>query len=1160
MKNTTGQKRHQRYRIASDGMHLLYLFLLGGCSSFGNVMSGLGAGQSFDALPTDTSKILTGKTINGYLANALVFQDINSDGFLSGGEPLTITGLDGSFSLASKTGAIVVKPVNHLTTDEKLNATQTLNAAGIYNPDVANTYYINNNGAVVNFSGLLKLASTNGATKVNVTPMTTYVAGLVSSGKYDAQQAEQKAVEMFGVSSQVDYVALSKSTDSQIAAAGIESQNKAVSFSNLITEAVTFFAADVSAEKVLNTLAVHTTESYDAVASYAINTPSWTSMLASKADVKEIFSKIAQENALEIDSIRLDAAMADLATKNQALAPTTILSLTNDSGFSAIDAITSDTKITVDQTFADGQKIIKFADVSGKVDYATVATSLQWVASLNDVTFSEGLNTLFAKDFSTANGAVYNLTFMLDTHAPTVNYVSDPSVYRVTSSQYFQSDGKIYINTPSISSDFLTHYQTGVEKTYLQYQVTTALDGSDFSHPNDEKWFSFLNISSLPNYDGLSYRTYYRAMDVAGNTAGSNYQDVVLDNVAPLVLTADFVEMRSDTGIYSYDRYSQSITLNQISKLVANDYEEQTTTVVYQWTRAGDAAVDAAYATTQKVPANDGNYTLWTKQVDRAGNESETVAFDFVLDTEAPVLPTGTGIDPTAPQNSLSIRPGDAIDSLLEWGQYKISPNGTTPTLISDWSNLNVIEHSGTYDVYYRRVDRAGNASAEQYVGALTIDMTAPSLTLDYTKTFASYTALQNYVLQLTDQQALLGNQLIVNDQTHATQTDTTYLVHEFISARDAVGNVSLPLEISLVVDQTHRTSYDWTQTFAPWVVGPSDTSTLFDLPLDSGDSYNLIGGQGSDRVNNFVAGDVFLGQAGIDYLCYDDSQVVYGMSFLSPQELDFITNSSGLLSGLASNMPTLKVYSENSANPDEGGMSIVQAELLSYKDDSGQSQLLSFDHLQSLNAWVINLGANDDALYFGGDNIYVNGGSGADHLQGGAGADFLIAGSSSAVGIDYLQGYGGNDVLIGGDYQLLSDSKYKLDGGAGSDWLIAGNGHGDLVGGDGADVFLVAPVPGALAPIYISITDFNPTDDKIAFLNWHLEDSYKGVFVDAQTGNVQIDLTELLGAPYGSVLTVSGPDINSLLPETVIEHWFTSQSATDFAWSDLGIDVLTNL
>lgn len=1157
MQKTTGPKRQLRYRVAADGMHLLYLLLLGGCSSFGNVMSGSGAGQAsaLDALTTET---LTGKAINGYLANALVFQDINNDGFLSGGEPLTITGLDGSFSLASKTGAIIVKAVNHLTTDEKLNATPTLNAAGIYNPDIANTYYINNDGAVVNFSGLLKLASTNGATKVNITPMTTYVAGLVSSGKYDAQQAEQKAVEMFGVSSQVDYVALSKSADPLLAAAGSESQKKAVSFSNLITEAVTFFAADVSAEKVLNTLAVHTTESYDAVASYAVNTPSWTKMLASKADVKEIFSKIAQENALEIDPTRLDAAMTDLATKNQALAPTTMLSLANDTGLSAIDGITSDHKITVDQTFADGQKIIKFADVSGKVDYATVAASLQWVSSLNDVTFSEGLNTLFAKDFSTTNGAVYNLTFMLDTHSPTVNYSSDPSLYRVSPSQYFQSDGKTYINTPSISSDFLTHYQTGPEKTYLQYQVTTTMDGTDFSLPDADKWFSFLNISPLPNYDGLSYRTYYRAMDLAGNTAGSNYQDVVLDNVAPLALTADSLELRSDTGIYSYDRYSQSITLNQISKLVANDYEDQTTAVVYQWTRAGDAAMENAYATTQKAPTTDGSYTLWVQQVDRAGNVSQVVAFDLVLDTVAPVLPTGTGIDPTAPQNSLSIRPGDAVDSLLEWGQYKIFAKSVTPT--SEWSNLNVVEQSGTYDVYYRRVDRAGNASAEQYVGVITIDLTAPNLVVDPTKTFASYEALQSYVLQLTDQQALLGNQLVVYDQTHAAQADATYLVHEFISARDAVGNVSLPLEMAFVVDQTQRTSYDWTQTFAPWVVGPSDADSLFDLPQASGDSYNLIGGEGSDLVNNFMPGDVFLGQAGTDYLRYDDSQVVYGMSFLSPQELDFITSSSGFPSGLASNMPTLKVYSENSANPDEGGMSIVQAELLSYKDATGQSQLLSFDHLQSLNAWVINLGAGDDAMYFGGDRIYVNGGSGADHLQGGAGADFLIAGSSSATGIDYLQGYGGNDVLIGGDYQFMSDSKYKLDGGAGDDLLIAGNGHGELVGGDGADVFLVAPVPGSFAPVHLSITDFNPTEDKIAFLNWHVEDSYKGVVVDAQKGNVQIDLTELLGSPYGSVLTISGPDMIGLLPETVIENWLTAHGTTDFAWSDLGIDVLTNL
>lgn len=208
-------------------MGLAYMLLLGGCTSFGNVMSGSGAFQASDPTPTSTPNLtISGKAINGYLANALVFQDINQDGLLSAGESLTITGIDGAYTLAAQSGPIVVKPVNQLTANEKVQATPVLNTLGIYNPDLANTYYVNSAGAVVNFTGQMQLLTTTGAKNANVTPMSTLVAGLVGSGKYDLQRAEQKAFDIFGVSSQVDYVALIKAADPTLVALGTESQRK----------------------------------------------------------------------------------------------------------------------------------------------------------------------------------------------------------------------------------------------------------------------------------------------------------------------------------------------------------------------------------------------------------------------------------------------------------------------------------------------------------------------------------------------------------------------------------------------------------------------------------------------------------------------------------------------------------------------------------------------------------------------------------------------------------------------------------------------------------------------------------------------------------------------------------------------------------------------
>lgn len=642
MKSKINPKRHRRYAIAGDGLGLFYLLLLGGCTSFGNVMTGSSQSQgqgslTDDDLSADASKSISGRVINGYLANALVFQDINNDGLLSKGESLTVTGIDGIYSLAEKTGNIIVKPINRLSDDEKINAAPTLNSLGLYNPDLATTYYVDDSGGIVNFTGQMQLINSNASGNYNVTPLTTLVAGLVGSGKYNLQAAEQKVAYIFGVDSHTDYIALSQSVLSSESSSGLAAKNRAVGFSNFISTALDFYSGTVSDVDILKNLAVFTTENFDEASQNGISAPDWSKMLASASDIKAILSKIAVENKLQIDLEKFDADVGRLVLKNKSFVIAAPISLEEDTGLSGVDGITSNSKLMLDSEIANLTGGAIFSMKPGLVNYEDVSTSLQWTSSISAITFSEGINTLFVRPSVASDQKFYQFSFLLDTVAPNVLVSSDLSLFQYYESAYFPSDGNNYSNSLSFSSEYLDAYLNTGEHIYPEYQVVEVNEDGAYAQPTEDGWVPFLNLSSKQDYDGYNFRTYFRVTDLAGNGSSPEFFDIVLDNVAPLALSTGSVELENDSGIYSYDRYSKSIQLDPLTTLVANNYQDATTTTIQQWTVSGDVPDADGFLLDAPVPLSDGEYTFWVKQVDRAGNESDVIAVSVVLDTAPPI-------------------------------------------------------------------------------------------------------------------------------------------------------------------------------------------------------------------------------------------------------------------------------------------------------------------------------------------------------------------------------------------------------------------------------------------------------------------------------------------------------------------------------------------
>ncbi len=99
-----------------------------------------GAQGASAAAPEPPVPPIQGRAINGYLVNALVFQDTNRDGLVGPNENIALTDASGQFTLpGGSAGDLVVKPVNMLSDAEKAGAQDRLRALGVVNPDIQTT-------------------------------------------------------------------------------------------------------------------------------------------------------------------------------------------------------------------------------------------------------------------------------------------------------------------------------------------------------------------------------------------------------------------------------------------------------------------------------------------------------------------------------------------------------------------------------------------------------------------------------------------------------------------------------------------------------------------------------------------------------------------------------------------------------------------------------------------------------------------------------------------------------------------------------------------------------------------------------------------------------------------------------------------------------------
>jgi hypothetical protein len=240
----------------------------------------------------------------------------------------------------------------------------------------------------------------------------------------------------------------------------------------------------------------------------------------------------------------------------------------------------------------------------------------------------------------------------------------------------------------------------------------------------------------------------FKVIDAAGNEGPISTQAYTLDTTAPILEVAG-VQISNDTGTSATDfitrdaaqTVSGQLQLSgQATGLASGERLMGSSNGGVTWQDITNTVSGTAFSWTN-VPLSTGASSLRFKVADAAGNEAAVSNQAYTLDTVAPTAPqtandflspdqdTGSSsVDDitqvTRPAFQLLARPADALGAeLLVNGRmveatYSSNDNTLTP---------NVALADGVYQVSYRFIDAAGNASGASAASQVTIDNRAPA-------------------------------------------------------------------------------------------------------------------------------------------------------------------------------------------------------------------------------------------------------------------------------------------------------------------------------------------------------------------------------------------------------------------------------------------------
>ncbi|ELE9703645.1 Ig-like domain-containing protein [Enterobacter cloacae] len=417
----------------------------------------------------------------------------------------------------------------------------------------------------------------------------------------------------------------------------------------------------------------------------------------------------------------------------------TVDSITQDTGLSGSDFITSDNQISLKGTLGAAL---------GSGDHAQISLDggVTWI----DVSVS-GLSWTYADGRTLADGD-YNYQLRVIDDAGNISATASQVVTIDTvapdASKTIAIDS-ISDDTGLSSSDFITndtsltlHGSLGATLADGEYAQISIDGGVTWQNVivTGNSWY-YVDGRTLGNQ---TYDYYVRVVDAAGNVGASAHQQVTVDTVAPdAAITVSVDNITVDTGFDNNDflTSSTSYTLHGTlgAELGAGEYVQVSMDGGTTWVYATVSGTQWSYNDTRTL--TDGSYNYQVRVVDQAGNVGATTSQAVTVDTQAPQYgvtidsiseDTGqSGSDFITMDTTLTIN-GSLGSALASDERVQISLDGgntwiDTTVTNQRWSYTDTRDlPDGDYTYQVRIIDQAGNvgSTASQVV---TVDTTPPT-------------------------------------------------------------------------------------------------------------------------------------------------------------------------------------------------------------------------------------------------------------------------------------------------------------------------------------------------------------------------------------------------------------------------------------------------
>ncbi|WP_436368063.1 beta strand repeat-containing protein [Enterobacter ludwigii] len=443
------------------------------------------------------------------------------------------------------------------------------------------------------------------------------------------------------------------------------------------------------------------------------------------------------DNAGNVGATDSQNVVVDLTAP--AAATITVDSVSQDTGLSGSDFITSDNQISLKGTLGVAL---------GSGDHAQI--SLDGGVTWTDVSVS-GLSWTWVDTRTLADGD-YNYQLRVIDDAGNISATTSQVVTIDTvapdASKTIAIDS-ISDDTGLSSSDFITHDTsltlhgslgaTMADGEYAQISIDGGVTWQNVIVTGNS-WY-YVDGRTLGN---ATYDYYVRVVDAAGNVGSSAHQQVTVDTVAPdaaITVTVDNITV--DTGFDNNDflTSSTSYTLNGTlgAQPGAGEYVQVSMDGGTTWVNATVNGTQWSYNDTRTLA--DGSYNYQVRVVDLAGNVGATTSQTVTVDTHAPQYgitidsiseDTGqSGTDFITMDTTLTLN-GSLGSALANDERVQISLDGgntwTDATVTNQrWSYTDTRDLAdGDYTYQVRIIDQAGNVGSTSSQ-VVTVDTTPPT-------------------------------------------------------------------------------------------------------------------------------------------------------------------------------------------------------------------------------------------------------------------------------------------------------------------------------------------------------------------------------------------------------------------------------------------------